>query len=91
MRLLRRERHEVGSRRVRMLMKRTGVEALCCRPDTRHRNAEHKIWSYLLRGMKIDRTNQAWALDKTYIPISCTTGNGPIRARRIRRRMTHTS
>ncbi|AGR69064.1 integrase core domain protein [Burkholderia pseudomallei MSHR303] len=69
-RLLRREGHEVGRRRVRTLMKRMGVEALYCKPNTSRRNAQHKIWPYLLRGMKIDRANQAWALDTTYIPMA---------------------
>jgi putative transposase len=69
-RLLRREGHDVGRRRVRTLMKRMGVEALYCRPNTSRRNAQHKVWPYLLRGMKIDRSNQVWALDTTYIPMS---------------------
>jgi putative transposase len=68
-RLLRPEGHEVGRRRVRTLMKRIGVEALYCKPNTSCRNAQHKIWPYLLRGLKIERTNQAWALDTTYIPM----------------------
>ncbi|MBF3831782.1 IS3 family transposase [Burkholderia pseudomallei] len=62
---LRREGHEVGRRRVRTLMKRMGVEALYCKPNTSRRNAQHKIWPYLLRGMKIDRPNQVFALDTT--------------------------
>ncbi|WP_404842400.1 MULTISPECIES: IS3 family transposase [Burkholderia cepacia complex] len=69
-RLLRREGYEVGRRRVRTLMKRMGVEALYCKPNTSRRNAQHKIWPYLLRGMKIARANQAWALDTTYIPMA---------------------
>ncbi|WP_175912523.1 IS3 family transposase [Burkholderia sp. BCC1640] len=69
-RLLRREGHEVGRRRVRTLMKRMGVEALYCKPNTSRRNARHKIWPYLLRGMKIDRANQVFALDTTYIPMA---------------------
>ncbi|MGR8023603.1 IS3 family transposase [Burkholderia cenocepacia] len=69
-RLLRREGHEVGRRRVRTLMKRTGVEALYCKPNTSRRNAQHKIWPYLLRGMKIARANQVFALDTTYIPMA---------------------
>lgn len=59
-RLLRWEDHEVGRRRVRTLMKRMGVEALYCKPSTSRRNAQHKVWPYLLRGMKIERANQAW-------------------------------
>ncbi|WP_372454370.1 IS3 family transposase [Burkholderia catarinensis] len=69
-RLLRRESHEVGRRRVRTLMKRMGVEALYCKPNTSRRNAQHKIWPYLLRGMKIQRANQVFALDTTYIPMA---------------------
>ncbi|WP_408583617.1 IS3 family transposase [Paraburkholderia tropica] len=69
-RLLRREGHEVGRRHVRTLMKRMGVEALYCKPSTSRRNAQHKVWPYLLRGMKIERANQAWALDTTYVPMA---------------------
>ncbi len=57
-RLFRREGHEVGRQRVRALMRRMGVEALYCKPNTSRRHAQHKIWPYLLRGMKIDRANQ---------------------------------
>ncbi|WP_157379594.1 hypothetical protein [Burkholderia ubonensis] len=45
-RLLRREGHEVGRRRMRTLMKRMGVEAMYCKPNTSRRNAHHKIWLY---------------------------------------------
>lgn len=69
-RLLRRAGHEVGRRHVGTLMKRMGVEALYCKPNTSRRNAQHKIWPYLLRGLKIERANQAWALDTTYIPMA---------------------
>lgn len=51
-------------------MKRMGVEALYCKPNTSRRNAQHKIWPYLLRGIKIDRANQVFALDTTYIPMA---------------------
>ncbi|RQS45132.1 hypothetical protein DID99_33445 [Burkholderia sp. Bp8986] len=69
-RLLRREGREVGRRRVRTLMKRMGVEALYCKPNTSRRTAQHKIWPYLLRGMKIARSNQVSALETTYIPMA---------------------
>ncbi|MDH6153287.1 MULTISPECIES: IS3 family transposase [Paraburkholderia] len=62
-RLLRREAHEIGRRHVRTLMKRMGIEALYCKPNTSRRNAQHKIWPYLLRSMTINRANQVWALD----------------------------
>jgi hypothetical protein len=63
-RLLRREGHEVGHRRARTLMKRISIEALYCKPNTIRREAQHKIWPYLLRGMKIEQANQAWPLDR---------------------------
>ena len=69
-RLLRREGHEIGRRRVRTLMKRMGIEALYCKPNTSRHNAQHKIWPYLLRGMTINRANQVWALDTSYIPMA---------------------
>ncbi len=69
-RLLRREGIKVGRRHVGTLMKRMGVEALYCRPNTSRRDKQHKIWPYLLRGMKINRANQVWALDTSYIPMA---------------------
>ena len=69
-RLLRRKGHAVGRRRVRTLMKRMGVKALYCKPNTSRRNPQHKVWPYLLRGMKIERANQVFALDTTYIPMA---------------------
>ena len=38
-----------------------------CKPNMSRRNAQHKIWLYLLRGMKIDRANQMLVLDTTCI------------------------
>ncbi len=69
-RLLRGEGYEVDRRRVRALMRHMGVEALYCKPNTSGRHALYKIWPYLLRGMKIDRANQVFALDTTYIPMT---------------------
>jgi putative transposase len=69
-RLLRREGNKVGRRHVGTLMKRMGVEALYCRPNTSRRDKQHKIWPYLLRGMTINRANQVWALDTSYIPMA---------------------
>ncbi|MEX4005374.1 IS3 family transposase [Paraburkholderia sp. EG285A] len=69
-RLLRREGIKVGRRHVRTLMKRMGIEALYCKPNTSRRDKQHKIWPYLLRGMTINRANQVWALDTSYIPMA---------------------
>jgi len=69
-RLLRRDGHEVGRRHVGTLMKRMGVKALYCKPNTSRRNVKNKVWPYLLRNMRINRANQVWALDTTYIPMA---------------------
>lgn len=48
-----------------------GVEALYRKPNTsRKHDAAHKIWPCLLRNRKIDRANQVWALDTSYIPMA---------------------
>jgi putative transposase len=69
-RLLKRESVQVGRKHVGTLMKRIGIEALYCKPNTSRRHAKHKIWPYLLRGMPINRANQVWALDTSYIPMA---------------------
>ena len=61
---------EVGRRRVRTLMKRMGIEALYRKPRTTKPGAGHQIHPYLLRGLPIDRANQVWAMDITYIPMA---------------------
>ena len=61
---------KVGRRRVGTLMKRMGIEALYRRPGTSKKHPGHKVYPYLLRGMTINRSNQVWALDTTYIPMA---------------------
>ncbi|MBW2636689.1 MAG: DDE-type integrase/transposase/recombinase, partial [Deltaproteobacteria bacterium] len=60
----------VGRKHVGTLMKRMGVEALYRRPGTSKRHPGHKIYPYLLRGLTINRANQVWALDTTYIRMA---------------------
>ena len=59
----------VGRRHVATLMKRMGISAIYRRPNTSKPAAGHKIYPYLLRGMKITRPNHAWAMDISYIPM----------------------
>lgn len=66
---LRRQGHDVNRKRIRRLMIRMGLVAVYQRPKTTVPNPEHKIWPYLLREMKIDRSNQVWCTDITYIPM----------------------
>jgi putative transposase len=68
--LLAAEGSKIGRRHVRTLMQRVGIEAIYCRPKTSNPAPGHKIFPYLLRGMTIDRANQVWASDITYIPIA---------------------
>jgi len=62
--------HTVGRRRVARLMKKMGIEALYRRPGTSKKHPCHKVFPYLLRGMRIKRANQVWALDTTYIRMA---------------------
>lgn len=67
--LLKREGHAVGRRRVARLMKRMGIEALYRRRNTSRRHAGHRVYPYLLRDLTVERPNQVWAADITYIPM----------------------
>ena len=60
----------IGRRHVAALMKRMGIEALYRRPDTSKPAPGHKIYPYLLRGVKVERPNQVWTTDITYIPMA---------------------
>jgi putative transposase len=68
--LLNREGIEIGRRHVATLMKRMGMEAIYRKPSTSRPVPGHKIYPYLLRGMKVDRPNQVWAMDITYVPMA---------------------
>ena len=68
--LLGQEGYCVGRRHVATLMKTMGIEALYRRPSTSRRHAAHPIYPYLLRSRPIERPNEVWAMDITYIPMS---------------------
>ena len=59
----------VGRHRVRRLMRLMGLEAIYQAPRTSDRHPAHRVYPYLLRGMVIDRPNQVWCADITYIPV----------------------
>ncbi|MCW2286896.1 transposase InsO family protein [Rhodoblastus acidophilus] len=67
--LLRREGVAIGRRRVSTLIKRMGIEAIYRRPNTNTPTPGHKIYPYLLRGVKVERPNHVWAMDITDIPM----------------------
>ena len=66
---LKREGILVGRRRIRRLMKKLGLWAVTPKPNTSRPHPENKIYPYLLRGMTIDRPDQVWATDISYIPM----------------------
>ena len=66
---LRRHGHAVGRKRVRRLMAKMGLAAVYQRPRTTVPHPEHRKWPYLLRSLVIDRPDQVWCADITYIPM----------------------
>jgi putative transposase len=61
---------EIGRQRVITMMRRMGIEAIYRRPNTSKATPGNKIYPYLLRGVTVDRSNQVWAMDITYIPMA---------------------
>lgn len=61
--------YEVGIELSRTLMKRMRIEAIYQKPNLSKPNPNHKVYPYLLRGVKIERVNQVWSTDITYIPM----------------------
>lgn len=59
----------VGRHRVRRLMRKIGLSAIYQAPKTSEPHPQHRIYPYLLRHMTIERPNQVWCADVTYIPM----------------------
>lgn len=66
---LKRKGHIVNSKRIRRLLRRMGIEAIYPKPHLSQRANDHKIYPYLLRDLLIDRSDQVWAADITYIRL----------------------
>jgi putative transposase len=66
---LRREGRQVGRHRVRRLMRLMGLRAIYQAPKTSEPHPEHRIYPYLLKDLVIDRPNQVWCSDITFIPV----------------------
>lgn len=67
---LREDGFDVGRRHLVTLMRRMGIEALYRKPRTSLGNRQHKVYPYLLKDVAIERPNQVWAADITYIPMA---------------------
>jgi putative transposase len=61
--------HEVNRKHIQRLMRKMGIAGVCPGPNTSKRNQAHKVYPYLLKGLKIIRSNQVWSTDITYIKL----------------------
>lgn len=67
---LNREGEEVNRKRVQRLMRVMGIEAIYCKKRLSVPHPDHRIYPYLLRNLKVERVNQVWGSDITYIGLS---------------------
>ena len=67
---LRREGRSVNRKRAKRLMRTMGLEAIYQKPNTSRGHPDHKVYPYLLRGLVVDRPNQVWCADITYVPMA---------------------
>ena len=68
-RYMKRNNHQCGRHRVRRLMRLMRLVPIYQEPNTSKKHPQHKIWPYLLRNLVIDRPNQVWCADITYLPM----------------------
>lgn len=66
---LTRQGEEVNRKRVQRLMRKMGLEAIYPKPNLSVAGRGHKVYPYLLRGVKIERPDQVWSTDITYVPM----------------------
>jgi putative transposase len=62
---------EVNRKRVQRLMRRMGLEAIYPKPKLSAAGRGHRIYPYLLRNVRIQRPDQVWSTDITYVPLAC--------------------
>jgi putative transposase len=67
---LRSQGYQVNRKRVRRLMRAMGLQAIYRRPNTSKPAPDHQVYPYLLKGLEINRVNQVWTADITYIPMA---------------------
>ena len=67
---LRRMGYGVNPKRVRRLMRVMGLEAIYPKPRLSANGSDHKVYPYLLKGVTVDRPDQAWATDITYVRLT---------------------
>lgn len=66
---LQQQGYNINKKRVKRLMDLVGWQTIYRKPNTSWKNKAHPVYPYLLRDVKIERSNQVWAIDITYIPM----------------------
>jgi putative transposase len=67
---LRTQQYQVNAKRVRRLLRKMGLMAIYPKPNLSRAAVGHKVYPYLLRGVAIERVNQVWSTDITYVRLS---------------------
>ena len=67
---LRSEGHAVNRKRVQRLLRLMGLEALYPKPNLSAPDRSHRVYPYLLRGVSVERVDQVWSADITYVPMA---------------------
>ena len=67
---LRSQGYKINRKRVKRFMDEMGIASTAPQPNTSRPGKNHKIYPYLLKGLRIDHPNQVWATDITYIPMA---------------------
>ena len=67
--VIRQQGYLVNRKRVQRLMRQLGIEAIYPKPRLSQRHPGHQVFPYLLRGLLIERANQVWCTDITYLPV----------------------
>jgi putative transposase len=62
--------HDVGRTKIRSIYEKLGLQAVCPGPHTSKPHPEHKVYPYLLRDVEINKCNQVWSTDITYIRMN---------------------
>ena len=62
--------HIVNRKRVQRLMRTMGLAGMAPGPNTSGKHPKHKVYPYLLRGVDVERPNQVWSSDVTYIRLA---------------------